>query len=114
MPPHTNTAPGDRPRTRSKNASVHPGKAAQEALRVNAPRRDPSIIQKEKEAAQEKKALKVQEKEANHLRNEATKSITDEFRAEHARKQAKDEEEMPRKTSKGNVSVLDIPLSDYF
>jgi hypothetical protein len=98
MPPRTSS---DRPCTRSKNANVHPGTAAQEALRVNAPRRDPTVIQKEKDAVKERKALKVQEKETNQARNEATKSIADEFRAQQASTQASDEAEMPRKKSKG-------------
>ena len=81
--------------------NVHPGTAAQDALRVNAPRRDPAVIQKEKDAVKERKALKVQEKEANQARNEATKCIADEFRAQQASKQVNDEEVIPRKTSKG-------------
>jgi hypothetical protein len=111
MPPRTNTTsdPADyRPRTRSRNADAHPGKAAEDALRVNAPRRDPAIIQKEKDAVKEKKALKVQEKEANQVRNEATKHIADEFRAQQASMVANDEAEMPRKKSEGKVSVSDI------
>ena len=63
MPPPTSNLASDRPRTQSKNANAHPGTAAQEALRVNAPRRDPTVIQKEKDAVKERKALKVQEKE---------------------------------------------------
>ena len=54
----------------------------------------------------ERKALKVQEKETNQARNEATKSIADEFRV--LSKQANDEAEMPRKKSKGRVSITDI------
>ena len=84
MPPPTSNLASDCPRTRSKNANAHPGTAAQEALRVNAPRHDPTIIQKEKDAVKERKALKVQEKETNQARNEATKSIADEFRAQQA------------------------------
>ena len=112
MPPHTNTTSNpasDRLHRRSKNANVHPGTAAQDALRVNAPRRDPAIIQKEKDAAKQKKALKAQEKEENRARNEATKSIADEFRAQQASKQANEEAEMKRKMSKGRVSISDIP-----
>ena len=89
MPPHENTTsiiPSDRPRTRSKNVNVHPGTAAQDALRVNAPRRDPAVIQKEKDAVKERKALKDQEKEANQFRNDATKRIADEFRVQQASK----------------------------
>jgi hypothetical protein len=112
MPPHTNTTSNpssDRPCTRSKNANVHPGTAAQDALRVNAPRRDPAIIQKEKNAVKERKALKAQEKEVNQARNEATKCIVDEFRAQQASKQTNEEAEMPRKTSKGRVLISEIP-----
>jgi seryl-tRNA synthetase len=105
MPPRTSNSASDRPCTRSKNMDAHPGTAAQDALRVNAPRRDPTVIQKEKDAVKERKALKVQVKEANQARNEATKSIADEFRAQ----QANEEAEMPRKTSKGRVSKSNIP-----
>ena len=56
----------------------------------------------------ERKALKVQEKETNQAPNEATKSIADEFHAQQASKQANDEAEMPRKKSKGRVSITDI------
>jgi hypothetical protein len=121
MPPRTNTTSNpasDRPQTRSKNANVHPGTAAQEALRVNAPRRDPAVIQKERDAVKERKALKVQEKEANQARDEATKRIADEFRAQQVSKQASDEAEMPRKMSNGRVhcplSMLDIPSPDLY
>jgi hypothetical protein len=112
MPPHTkitSNPASDRPRTRSKNANVHPGTAAQDALRVNAPRRDPAVIQREKDAVNERKALKVQEKKANQARNEATKCIADEFRAQQASKQTDDEAQMPRKKSKGRVSISNIP-----
>jgi seryl-tRNA synthetase len=106
MPPHT---AGDRPRTRSKNANAHPGTAAQDALRVNAPRRDPAIIQKEKDDLMERKALKTQVKEANQARNETTKRIADEFRAKQTSEQVNDQAEIPRKMSKGRVSISDIP-----
>lgn len=95
MPPRNNTTQAgtsnpttgsDRLLTRSKNANAHPGTAAKDALRVNAPRRDPAVIQKEKDTQKERKALKAQEKEANQARNEATKSIADEFRAQQASK----------------------------
>ena len=88
MPPRANATSNtasDRLRTRSKNANVHPGTAAQDALRVNAPRRDPAIIQKEKDAINERRAMKMQEKKANQAWNEATKCIADEFRAQQAR-----------------------------
>jgi hypothetical protein len=101
MPPRASNLAGDWPCTQSKNANVHPRTVAQEALRVNAPRRDPTIIQREKDAVKERKALKVQEKETNQARDEATKSIGDEFRAQQASKQASGEAEMPHKKSKG-------------
>ena len=55
--------------------NTYPGKAAKDALRVNNPRRDPTVIQKEKDAVKERKASKVQEKEANQAQNEATKIL---------------------------------------
>ena len=106
MPPHTNATSDptdDHPRTRSKNVNTHPGKAAEDALRVKNPRHDPTVIQKEKDAVKERKASKVQEKEANQARNEATKNIADKFRAQQASILANDEAEMPRKKSEGKV-----------
>jgi hypothetical protein len=111
MPARKNTtsnAANDRLRTRSKNADTHPGTAAQDALRVNAPRRDPAVIQREKDAANEKKASKIQEKEENLARNDATKSIADEFRAQQMNAQINDESEMPRRMPKGRVSKSNI------
>ena len=107
MPPPTSNLASDRPRTRSKNANAHPGTAAQEALRVNAPRHDPTIIQKEKDAVKERKALKVQEKETNQARNvpRPQKAL---LTSSVLSKQANDEAEMPRKKSKGRVSIMDI------
>lgn len=101
MPPRASNpvSDSDRPRTWSKNVDVHPGTAAQDALRVNAPRHDPTVIQKEKDAVKERRVLKVQEKEAKQARNEATKHIADDFRAQ----QVSNEEEMPRKKSKGEI-----------
>jgi hypothetical protein len=113
MPPHTNTTSdpaNDCPRTRSKNANTHPGTAAQDALRVNTPRRDPAIIKKERDAVNERKSSKAHQKEEREARDAATKSIADDFRAQQASKQANDEAEMPRNTSKGRLSISNIPL----
>lgn len=112
MPPPRNTTSNpasDRLRTRSGNANVHPGTAAQDALRVNAPRRDPAIIKKERDAVNERKSSKAQKKEEREARDAATKSIADDFRAQQASEQANDEAEMPRKTSKGKLSISNIP-----
>ena len=113
MPPCTKTTHASKPasdrlRTWSKNADVHPGTAAQDALRVNTPHCDPAIIQSEKDAVKERKALKAKDKEANQTWNDATRSIADEFRAQQASKQAIEDAEMPHKASKGRVSVTDI------
>ena len=112
MPPRTKTTPNiadDRPRpcprTRSKNADTHPGLAAQDTLRVNAPRRAPEVIQQEKDAANEKKTMKIQAKEAIRVQNEATRSIADEFRARQVSEQINAEAEMPRKKLKGRVTI---------
>ena len=114
MPPRTTSNPAsNRLSTRSKNANAHPGTAAQDALRVNAPRRDPAVIQREKEAANEKKAMKIQEKEESQARNEATKSIADKFRAQQLSEQIDDEAEMPRKISKGRVSISTLLSLTY-
>ena len=103
MPPHTNATDSDLPRTHSKNANAHPGTAAQDALRVKAPRRDPATIQKEKDAIKERKESKAQQKILERTRNEATKSIADEFRARQVSNRASEGAEMPRQTPKGRV-----------
>lgn len=104
MPPHTEkTSDPAPPRTRRTNANVHPGKAAQDALRVRAPRRDPVTIQKEKDAVKERKELKAQDKLVKDGINEATKSIVDEFRVQQASDQTRKEAEMPRQRPKGRV-----------
>jgi hypothetical protein len=61
MPPHTKTIAEvaaepnpNRPTTRSKTINVHPGTEAQNALRVNAPRREPAVIQEEKTQSKKK------------------------------------------------------------
>ena len=106
MPPRSAASSNtDRPNTRSKNVDAHPGTAAQDALRVKAPRRDPMVIQKEKDAAKERKELKIKEKEAKKARDDATKRIADDFHAQQATEQASDNAEMPQKNlkSKGRV-----------
>ena len=82
--------------------------AAEEALRVKAPRRDPITIQKEKDTAKERKELKAQKKDVKQAKNDATKQIADEFRAQQVSEQANSEAEMPCKKLKGEIS----PLSD--
>lgn len=109
MPSRPNTtSESSCPQTRSRNINIHPGTAAEEALRVKAPRRDPVTIQKEKDAAKERKELKAQKKNVKQAKNDATKQIADEFRAQQVSEQANSEAEMPRKKSKGEIS----PLSD--
>ena len=87
---------------------MHPGTAAQDVLRVNASCCDPAIIQKEKDTAKEKKAMRLQAKETNQAQNEATKSMADEFCAHQVSKQVNEEVEMPCKTSKGRVLISSI------
>jgi hypothetical protein len=55
-------------------------------LRAKAPRRDPAIIQQEKDAARERKALKERQKEEKKTQNENTKHIANELHAQQASK----------------------------
>lgn len=88
MPPRKNAAVADnqagddtRVKTRSTNVNKHPGKEAQDVLRVSKPRRDPEVIRKENDAKKAKKEAKTREKEEEKIRKEALDVELEQYRA---------------------------------
>jgi hypothetical protein len=84
MPPHdqkTAKTPPNRPVTRPKNATAHPGTDAQKVLSI---RRDPEIIEKEKLERKAKKEAKEHQKAEEDARKEAARQLVEELRAQQA------------------------------
>jgi hypothetical protein len=84
----------NRPRTRAKNASAHPGIAAKNALRVRNPPRDPDVIQKEKDDKEAKKIAKQKTHEEMQEKEESAAYFVEEYRARKDAEALKDS--MPR------------------
>jgi len=74
-------SPPNRPATRSKNATVHPGTDAKKAL---SNRRDPEVIEREKLERKAKKEAKERQKEEEAERKEAAQRHVEELRAQQA------------------------------
>jgi hypothetical protein len=84
MPHHdedTSNTQLNRPVTRHKNASAHPGTEAKRAL---SSRRDPEIIQKEKLDRKARKDAKDLQKAKETARKETTQHHIEELRAQQA------------------------------
>lgn len=69
--------------TRATNANKHPGTEAVNALRVQT-RRDPQVIQAEKEKKRAVKEAKEKEQRAEAAKKEAAQKDLEEFRARQA------------------------------
>lgn len=69
--------------TRPTNANKHPGMEAVAALRVRT-RRDPQVVQTEKEKKQATKETKEKEQRAEVAKKEAAQKDLEEFRAQQA------------------------------
>jgi hypothetical protein len=85
--------PVNRPGTRKKNATVHPGIEAQKAL---SSRRDPEVIEKEKLERKEKKEARERQKLDESARREAAQERVEELRAQQSIENEADESEIPR------------------
>jgi len=83
-------------KTRSTNADVHPGKKAQDALRVRAPPRPREIIDKEKQT----KAAAKEAKAAAKVLKEAGEEYATQLELEERRATAIQEEQIPRRRNK--------------
>jgi len=69
--------------TRATNANKHPGTEAANVLRVNK-RRDPQVVQAEKEKKQAAKEVREREQRAEVAKKEAAQKDLEEFRAQQA------------------------------
>jgi hypothetical protein len=81
MPNHDNDTaniPPNRPVTRPKNATTHPGTDAQKVLST---RRDPKVIEKEKTERNAKKEAKERQKADDAARKETAQRRIEELRA---------------------------------
>ena len=82
MPPHdknTVNTPPNRPKTRPKNATAHPGIDAQKVLST---RRDPEVIEKEKLERKAKKETKERRNADEAARKEAGQCHVNQLRAQ--------------------------------
>jgi hypothetical protein len=96
MPHHdqqTTDTPVNRPVTRPKNATTHPGTDAKRAL---SSRRDPELVEKEKLERKARKEAKERQKEEDTTRKEAAQQRVEELRAQQAIEIRDEESEIPR------------------
>jgi hypothetical protein len=96
MPPHNHTTadtPVNRPATRPKNATTHPGTDAQRAL---SSRRDREVIENEKLERKAKKEAKERQKVEDTTRREAAHLRVEKLRAQQAIEIEDEESEIPR------------------
>lgn len=95
MPHHdkgTAETPLNRPVTRPKNATTHPGTEAQKVLST---RRDPEVIEKEKLARKAKKEAKERQNADEAARKEAAQHRIEQLRAQQAKDLEDEESEIP-------------------
>jgi hypothetical protein len=102
-PPAKSGESGDgRVTTRPTNANKHPGTEAVATLRVRT-RRDPQVVQAEKEKKQAAKETKEKEQRAEVAKKEAAEKDLEEFRTQQATNLKVDA--APRQQAKGkNIS----------
>ena len=101
MPHHDkNTADTQpsRPVTRQKNATAHPGIDAQKVLST---RRDPEVIEKEKQERKAKKEARERQNADEAARKEAAQLCTEQLRAQQAVDLEDEESEIPHQQPKG-------------
>ncbi len=87
-----------RPRTRAKNATQRPGVEAEKRLRI---RRDPAVVQEEKDARKRKKEEKERARQEEAANNEAAARFVEENRAQQKVAMAEEDASMPRRRSQG-------------
>lgn len=88
----------NRPRTRAKNATHRPGADAEKTLRV---RRDPAVVQKEKEARQSRKEEKERERQEEAASEKEASSFLEGYRAQQMATMEDEEASIPRHKSQG-------------
>jgi hypothetical protein len=90
--------------TRSTNANRHPGTEAVDALRVKT-RRDPKVIQAEKEKKQAAREEKERQQQVENTRKETSQKNLDEFRVRQL-EEAQTEKTETSRSRKRNVSSI--------
>jgi DNA-directed RNA polymerase alpha subunit len=106
MPRKDPPVQSERVTTRSTNVDKHPGIDALSALRT---RRDPQVIQAEKEKKRENTEAKDRQKQEEFAKKEVAERDLEEFRAQQASNI--DAVQIPRKQTGGNVFIILIPES---
>lgn len=91
----------DRVRTRARNANMHPGTAAKEALRVRNPPRNPDTIQKEKDDKALKKVEKKKTAEESKAKEKHAAQFVEEYRARKDLETMNENAAIPRQKPKG-------------
>jgi len=81
MPDHDKNTATNRPVTRRKNATAHPGTDAQKVLST---RRDPEVIEKEKIERKAKKEARERQNADEAARKEAAQHRIEQLRAQQA------------------------------
>lgn len=114
MPQHdknTVDSPPNRPKTRQKNATTHPGTDAKKALST---RRDPEVIEKEKLGRQAKKEAKERHKVEEAARKEVAQQRVEDLRAQQAIELQKAESEVKRIGTRPFLQRLSFSLLQLF
>lgn len=100
------TVDNTRVQTRRTNVDKHPGKDAQDALRVSKPRRDPNVIQEEKDQKKDKREGKLREQLEEKARQEAFEKELEEYRAQQLVDLEKESAKFPRRQSKSKSQIM--------
>jgi hypothetical protein len=95
------------PCTWAKNVTHHPGADAEKVLQI---RRNPEVIEKEREERKRRKEEKEQERKEEEARKDSTTAFVKEYRAQKAEKVAREETSIPCCRSQGTVCFLFKPL----
>jgi hypothetical protein len=88
----------NRPVTRRKNATTHPGIDAKKALST---RRDPEVIEKEKLDRKVRKETKDRQNADEDARKEASQQLIENLRAQQSIDLEREESEIPHQQPKG-------------
>ena len=96
-------SPPNRPKTRPKNATTHPGTNAKKILST---RRDPELIEKEKVERQAKKEAKERQKVEEATRKEAAQQHVEDLRAQQAIELRNEESEIAHRPKTGTRPPL--------
>ncbi len=101
MPSRKDDTSQPRMQTRAANSNKHPGAIVQAATRTH---RDPTVIQKEKDAKRGRKEAK----ERQVAQEEAAESELEDYRSQQRTKARNDEKRFPRQQPSGGTLLCNI------